>query len=217
MTATDSARRDPVRTRARILDAAERLFADAGIAAVPNRELLKAAGQRNESALQYHFGGRDGLIAALHERRMNQLETRRADGLEQLRAGDGPIAVSELARLQIETIMDLAREDPGFVDYLKILGEVVFTPRADLERFLGRFDITSNREVRRRVDQSLGHLSPDAIARRLDLGRRFLLMSLSRWAREEGEFSSPQAEALAADLIELIAAMFTAPEPSRTA
>ena len=61
------------RTRDRLLDAAETLFAKKGFGAVTTRAILRAAGQRNESALHYHFGGRQGLIEALHERRLDQL------------------------------------------------------------------------------------------------------------------------------------------------
>jgi AcrR family transcriptional regulator len=39
-----------------------RLFARLGPAGVTTRQLHEAAGARNESALHYHFGGRDGLV-----------------------------------------------------------------------------------------------------------------------------------------------------------
>jgi AcrR family transcriptional regulator len=43
---------------------AERLFAERGIDSVSLREVAEAAGQRNSVAIQYHFGGRDGLLRA---------------------------------------------------------------------------------------------------------------------------------------------------------
>jgi AcrR family transcriptional regulator len=49
-------------TRELILLAAERLFAQRGIAAVALRDIAVAAGQRNNFAVQYHFGDRDGLL-----------------------------------------------------------------------------------------------------------------------------------------------------------
>jgi AcrR family transcriptional regulator len=212
MKTTERGARDPGATREAILDAAERLFAREGLAGVPTRALLREAGQRNESALHYHFGGRDGLLVALHERRLRQLEALRRPRLEAVTAGDGPIAIGDLARVQLAALAELARTEPGFVDYLKLLGELVFVPRADLEAALERFEVTGSDAVRRRVAASVPHLAPATLARRLDLGRRFILMSLSRWARQHGDFTGPGADRLVADLADMITAMLSAPE-----
>jgi TetR/AcrR family transcriptional regulator, regulator of cefoperazone and chloramphenicol sensitivity len=52
-------------TRQRIIEAAADLFADRGVDAVELGEILAASGQHNGSAIQYHFGSRDGLILAV--------------------------------------------------------------------------------------------------------------------------------------------------------
>jgi AcrR family transcriptional regulator len=61
------------RTRNRILDAAELLYGDRGVDGVSLREIRLAAGQRNSSALQYHFGDASGLLRALAERHMPRI------------------------------------------------------------------------------------------------------------------------------------------------
>jgi AcrR family transcriptional regulator len=212
MTPADRPARDAATTRESILDVAERLFARDGLAGVPTRAVLREAGQRNESALHYHFGGRDGLLVALHARRLDQLEALRRPRLAEVTAGDGPIAIADLARVQLDSLAELARTEPGFVDYLKLLGELVFTPRADLDAALERFEVTGSEAVRRRVAASVPHLAPATLTRRLDLGRRFILMSLSRWARLNGDFSGPDADRLVTDLADMITAMLSAPE-----
>jgi AcrR family transcriptional regulator len=53
--------------RTAMVDAAERLMAERGIAAVSLREVQDAAEQRNKSAAHYHFGSREGLIRAIIE------------------------------------------------------------------------------------------------------------------------------------------------------
>ncbi|MFF3567380.1 TetR/AcrR family transcriptional regulator [Nocardia jiangxiensis] len=52
-------------TREAILTAAERLFAERGIAAVSNRQVSEAAGQGNNTAVGYHFGGKADLVRAI--------------------------------------------------------------------------------------------------------------------------------------------------------
>ena len=71
--------RDGSETRTRLLDEAERLFAEQGVWAVTNREITEAAGQRNVSALNYHFGSRNELLAAVLTRRGRELDAQRAE------------------------------------------------------------------------------------------------------------------------------------------
>ena len=74
VTFTDARRSRGEATRKALMDAAESLIAENDSYAVPLREIVKRAGQKNESALQYHFGNLQGLVSAINERRW--LETR---------------------------------------------------------------------------------------------------------------------------------------------
>jgi AcrR family transcriptional regulator len=66
-------------TRDRLLDAAQELFARTGSWTTPLARVVRAAGQRNESAVQYHFGSREELIYALIERdRVREMQERQA-------------------------------------------------------------------------------------------------------------------------------------------
>ncbi|GAA3177584.1 MULTISPECIES: TetR/AcrR family transcriptional regulator [Streptomyces] len=72
-------------TRARILRAAERLFAEQGVYAVSNRQVSEAAGQGNNAAVGYHFGTKTDLVRAIareHMRRIEQDRARRVDALD---------------------------------------------------------------------------------------------------------------------------------------
>ncbi len=60
--------------RERLLDAAERLFAERGIPTVSDRQVAEAGGNTNHSAVGYYFGGRDGLLVALVHRHHEGLE-----------------------------------------------------------------------------------------------------------------------------------------------
>lgn len=57
--------RDATETRSRLIAEAERLFADQGIWRVRVQDIVAAAGQRNSSAVSYHFGSRQGVLDAI--------------------------------------------------------------------------------------------------------------------------------------------------------
>ncbi|MBB4683905.1 TetR/AcrR family transcriptional regulator [Amycolatopsis jiangsuensis] len=61
----DTRREQAEATRELLLRAAERLFAERGLAQVSNRQIVEAAGQANNSALAYHVGSRTALIQAI--------------------------------------------------------------------------------------------------------------------------------------------------------
>ncbi len=61
-------------TRELIAAAAERLFAEHGVAAVSNRQISEAAGQGNNAAVGYHFGSRAGLVRAIVRRHAEPTE-----------------------------------------------------------------------------------------------------------------------------------------------
>ena len=92
----------PIDTRERILDAAERLYAEKGLDGVSLREIGEAAGQRNTAAVHYHFGGRDGLVEALFERRFASLDARRGALLDALDADGRGDDLAALVRVLVE-------------------------------------------------------------------------------------------------------------------
>ena len=66
------------RTRDALLDEGALLFARHGVARVTARQLHEAVGARNESALHYHFGSIDGLVAEIVKLHVDAVEVRRA-------------------------------------------------------------------------------------------------------------------------------------------
>jgi AcrR family transcriptional regulator len=63
--------------REALLDAAEHVFAIQGIETASLRDIAVEAGQRNNYAVQYHFGDRAGLVAAVFTRRMDAINEQR--------------------------------------------------------------------------------------------------------------------------------------------
>lgn len=70
--------------KTRLILAGERLFAEGGIQGVSMREIASSAGQSNHFAVQYHFGSREGLVQAIFDFRMEQMEQQRGEMLARL-------------------------------------------------------------------------------------------------------------------------------------
>lgn len=89
-----------------LLDVAEELFGFRGVSAVSTREIAVAAGQGNNSAVQYHFGGKQGLIRALIESRNDVVELGRR---ELLAASPDPAeaTAAELFRILWQPLLEL--------------------------------------------------------------------------------------------------------------
>ena len=73
-------------TRDKLITIGQHLFTEQGVFSVPLRTVIEQAGQKNTSALHYHFGGREGLLNAIIDRHNVGIEAERAAMLEDLRA-----------------------------------------------------------------------------------------------------------------------------------
>ena len=145
-------------TKSRLAATGERLLGEAGFG-VALHEIAHAAGQGNKYAVQYHFGGKDGLIAAIAERREAMMVERRADMIAAARAegtlGDLKTLVDIIYRPIAEQVDEQGRHSfarfwfqfqarpnagglakhpfrarhPQFLDLLEMLGTVLGTER----------------------------------------------------------------------------------------
>jgi AcrR family transcriptional regulator len=123
----------------RLLDAAERLVADRGLAGTSVRAICAEA-DANVAAVHYHFGSKDALVDAVLERRMTDLTTRRFELLEPLE-GQAQPAVHDVVDVLVRPLAEFARDpkDSGrsyvrFLAALNAAGEldrigVAFTPQ----------------------------------------------------------------------------------------
>ena len=90
-------------TREALLDAAESLFAAEGLDNVSLAAITRLADQRNGGAIHYHFGGRDGLLAAILDRHEAILDDIRMTSLIELRR-TGDVTIEALLRVAVESL-----------------------------------------------------------------------------------------------------------------
>lgn len=66
-------------TRAALIEAAESLFAEAGVEAVSTRQIGAAIGSSNTNVVAYHFGSKDALIREVYRYRLPAIDKRRGE------------------------------------------------------------------------------------------------------------------------------------------
>jgi len=119
-------------TKTRILDAAERLLADRGLAACSIRAVTAAAGV-NLGAVNYHFRTKQDLIQAVFARRLKPLNRERLAELDacEARAGDRAVPLEDLLHAFLAPAMNLERDGTAFV---RLLGRMYTEPYLDSQR-----------------------------------------------------------------------------------
>ena len=194
-------------TRRDLVVAAERLFAASGIDGPSLREITRAAGQRNTSALQYHFGDREELLRAVLAKHERDVERHRAGLLDQQDLnGDaelGPLA----AALVLPYVAKLDDADGG-AEYLQVIGEVVARPL----RFAAVLPFTTSPSLRRWSKAVEPLLAPEAVGRPLHrrfAAIRFAHAELASRARERA--SRRDHRLFTSHLVDLVTALLAAP------
>ncbi len=145
--AVPTSRRDGARTRERILDAAERLFAERGVAGASLRAITRAAGV-NLAAVHYHFGSKDALVNAVVGRYAGPINERRLARLDALerRYGRRAVPLRRLVAAFVEPVLEGAADPVRGRDFTRLMGRLLAEP----EYFFGRIAPEQFETVRER-------------------------------------------------------------------
>lgn len=100
-------------TKIRILDTAERLFAQHGIEATSLR-MITAEAEVNLAAVNYHFQSKEALMHAVIARRLDPINQKRLAALDALEADarDGPLPLPQVLDAMLRPIFEVLR-GPG--------------------------------------------------------------------------------------------------------
>ena len=122
-------------TNHRILDVAERLFAERGIAGTSIRNITDQANV-NVAAVNYHFDSKENLVHKVVERRFIALESARSQSLDEVqdrceRERRAP-ATDELVRALMEPLFHKTQSgDEGWLNFLNFVSRLAWEPGAE--------------------------------------------------------------------------------------
>jgi len=197
-------------TRNRLMRAMEKLSAEKGSENVSVKELIEEAGQKNESVLQYHFGSKAGLLAAIHKARFTQTQVKRREMLAESLAKKTSPSVRELCHLLVGPTFQLCKSDPGHRQWAKAWG----AKNAALVRPTLEEEVidegNSVQIITYLLKSSLPHLDDTMFENRCLNVIRFSNLLMSNQAREKGGFSGRKAELFLSNLVDLLVGIFMA-------
>jgi AcrR family transcriptional regulator len=201
--------------REQMIDAAERLVAERGLAAMTLREVQAAAGQRNKSAAQYHFGSKGGLVEAVVSARMGVVGRARRELLDEIGPEpDRRELVEALVLPLAEHVLSGHRRSHWARFVVQAANDPTF---AEVVR--RSFEGSSFREVRAGLVASLDHLPEVLRPRRVDHALGLVTASLA--ALEAGTPAGDGRPALPAavqvvDLVDMALGVLEAPASGAT-
>jgi AcrR family transcriptional regulator len=174
-------RADSRETVNELLNVAERLFAKHGVEHVALTRIVASSGQKNRSALHYHFGSREGLLAAVLDRRLKHINALRHGMLEEV---VGSAGLAGIVRAFVTPLGSVVVNEPWGPDYVSILAQVRFHPRLLGKRSLDDASLSSIRRCRRLIEQALPEIPRPVLLRRLGWFTDSVALAIARWAHE---------------------------------
>jgi len=174
-------------TKDKLMDAAEKLFARRGFHGTSLRDITGEAGV-DLALVNYHFGGKQQLLAAVVDRRGSVLNQERLQRLNEarLRAAPGAPTIEEVVAAFFDPILErLAHAGPGWHSYFSLLAYVNNSPEWGRKLMHATFDGTV-REFIRALMQSLPEAAPEDIF----WGYNFLTGALTLSLAETGRLDA---------------------------
>lgn len=207
----------PSATATRLLDVAERLFAERGIEAVSIRQIVLASGQGNASAAHYHFGSREVLIRQLLERRMETVDAMRHARLDDLLARTPHPDIRAVIGTSIATLVGVVRTHAWGADYVQVIAQALFNPRMRLLESIDPRAISGLTRMIGLCRRSLPDMPRAVFDARMTLIQHETAYTFARWLHANGGPQAGQGEgnaalaAMAAQLTEFMSAGLAAP------
>ncbi len=210
--------RDPEPARRSLVRAGEQLFADRGITTVSLREINVAAGQKNSSALHYHFGSREGLLRAILAQHVDAVRDARLTLLKEVDE-QGGLDLRSAARVLVEPLaLPLDRGESGRA-FCRIIPQVLADPSRRPEELGDVIGDTAGEYAYGLLAPYCASLPPPVLNERCYLSQLQVVQAIAARAsmlEADDRTSSSSTAFFVANLIDMFVAALTAPVSAAT-
>jgi len=199
-------------TRARLLTAAEQLFAEKGVDGVSLREINRLAGARNAVAVQYHFGDRLGMVRAVNDKHYPEVDARRHAMLDEYEAHP-EAGLRALAGALVRPLASKLADPDGGPEYLQIHAELINRPPSGEPD-----DVDLPTEARDSIQRWRTLVGPFLSEDAVRLHRRFTVIRLAAAELGRRAGSGPHADdrLFVSHLVDIVHALLVAPSSDET-
>jgi AcrR family transcriptional regulator len=206
-------------SRERILDAAERLFAEKGVAATSLREIGMHA-HANPGSIYFHWKTKAELVRDVFRRRLEPLDAERVRLLAAAERATAPAAVplaEVLAALVGRMLWAASGADRGGASFLRLLGRTYHEPDRDLVRMLRRDHGATLERFRTALARALPDLPEEQLLARFHFALGAIAYTLGSdavWQVRAGRRRrAVSSHDVLRDLMPFLVAGFAAPTP----
>ncbi len=204
-----SRRRD---TKEKLIRAAERLFAEKGLAGVSVRDITLAAGARNQSALHYHFGCMEDLIREIFSQRLRGIEKARLERLAALDAAGKNHDIQALMETNMGPLLEACLEENGRL-YARFSVQLMTDPRYSVGGLVRDVGMQSAADIGARLTEILGDLPENTLRARLRQVFMISVILMADYARAVEAEKAPEVEDAVREAAATLAGFLTASPP----
>ena len=206
----------PTDTKTDLLEAAERLFAEHGIARSSLRAITREAGA-NLAAVNYHFGSKEGLVRAVFARRLEPLNRERLALLDHcLESAKGKPDLECVLHALVGPAIQMMRDsEPGHRCFAELMGRAIASPGKRVRSIL----LNEFREVKERFTDVLAVILPHLSQEELIWRFHFMIGAMAHTvagsffvARDgDGVVDTSDVEGMTLKLVNFLAGAMSAP------
>ena len=202
-------------TKLALIEAAERLFAEKGLSGVSAREITRAAGARNESALHYHFGGMEELIRHVFHNRHLHIERVRMERIAKLRSDGRADDISAILEAAIAPFIEACLDANGRL-YSRFAVQLSTDPRFDIYELVRTGELASANDMRDLLTPLLSHLPAEVLTTRLRRAFTITVIIASDYVAQLEAGSAPSTDDAIAEAVSSVAGYISAPAHCNT-
>ena len=137
MSTVKARRADGNETRRRLKQVAQRLFATRGVDSVTIKDIVAAAGQRNNASLHYHFGSKEALIAELLLDGAKRVDAARQKMLDAMVADHRAIDVRMILEALVRPVSLITEDEGPGHTYIRFMSNLQTNQRSFFRSTLG--------------------------------------------------------------------------------
>lgn len=170
-------------TRSALLQAAQRLIAERGLGTVSVKDITRAAGARNPSAVHYHFGNVESLIKEVFTQRYRAIEQERALRLAKVEEADPVRRLVALLEAAIAPFMESCLDEEGRL-YARFCLQFSTDPRFNLLELVSEAGMPSLLSLRGKLVECVRDVPEEILNARLRQVFSISLVQAADYARQ---------------------------------